>query len=52
VQKRDLGRFKIGRNDTMFEINPSKARDFEKSARAPDAKDPHIKIERADREQL
>ena len=52
VQKRDLGRFKIGRMDTMFEINPSKARSFEQSARAPDAKDPNIKIERADREQL
>ncbi|OGQ13193.1 MAG: hypothetical protein A2138_05345 [Deltaproteobacteria bacterium RBG_16_71_12] len=50
IQKRDLGRIDISRNDTMFEINPSKADAFEKGVREPDRKDPHIRIERADRE--
>ena len=48
IQKRDIGRFKIGTGSTMFELNPTKATQFETSAREPDAKDPHIKIERAD----
>lgn len=50
IQARDLGRLKIARNDTLFEINPKKADAFEKSAREPDRKDPHLRIERADGE--
>ena len=50
IQKRDLGRFKISRTETLFEVSPKKADAFERSAREPDKKDPHLRIERADGE--
>ncbi|MCP3917189.1 MAG: DEAD/DEAH box helicase [bacterium] len=47
VQGKSIGAFDLGPFGTTFDVDSSAADAFEKRAKLPDARDPHLRIERA-----